>query len=102
MLYKFKSKNAGDVIMLEANGRKVLEAIGKVAGPTGIILAAQMPAAVQALQDAIALEESAPPVLDAKGDPVKRDALGLRQRAVPFIEILQRNFKSGTDITWGV
>ena len=25
MLYKFKSKNAGDVIMLEANGRKVLE-----------------------------------------------------------------------------
>ena len=102
MLYKFKSKNAGDVIMLEANGRKVLEAIGKDAGPTGIILAAQMPAAVQALQDAIALEESAPPVLDAKGEPVKRDSLGLRQRAVPFIEILQRNFKSGTDITWGV
>ena len=102
MLYKFKSKNAGDVIMLEANGRKVLEAIGKDAGPTGIILAAQMPAAVQALQDAIALEESAPPVLDAKGEPVKRDALGLRQRAVPFIDILQRNFKSGTDITWGV
>ena len=102
MLYKFKSKNAGDVIMLEANGRKVLEAIGKDAGPTGIILAAQMPAAVQALQDAIALEESAPPVLDAKGEPVKRDALGLRQRAVPFIDILQRNLKSGTDITWGV
>ena len=102
MLYKFKSKNAGDVIMLEANGRKVLEAIGKDAGPTGIILAAQMPAAVQALQDAIALEESAPQVLDAKGEPVKRDALGLRQRAVPFIDILQRNFKAGTDITWGV
>ena len=102
MLYKFKSKNAGDVIMLEANGRRLLEVIGKDAGPTGIILAAQMPAAVQALQDAIALEESTPPVLDANGEPVKGDAPGLRQRAVPFIDILQRNFKSGTDITWGV
>ena len=102
MLYKFKSKNAGDVIMLEANGRKVLEAIGKNAGLTGIILASQMPAAVQALQDAIRLEESTPPVLDAAGEPVKRDEPSLRQRAVPFIDILQRNFKAGTDITWGV
>ena len=102
MLYKFKSKNAGDVIMLEANGRNVLEVIGKDAGPTGIILAAQMPAAVQALQDAIALEESTQTVLDAKGEPVKGDAPGLRQRAVPFIDILQRNFKAGSDITWGV
>ena len=53
MLYKFKSKNAGDVIMLEPNGRKVLEIIGKDAGPKGIILPEQMPAAIQALQDAI-------------------------------------------------
>ena len=102
MLYKFKSKNAGDVIMLEANGRRVLEVIGKDAGPTGIILAAQIPAAVQALQDAIALEESTQPAVDDKGEPVKGDALGLRQRAVPFIDMLQQNFKAGTDITWGV
>ncbi len=32
MLYKFKSKAAGDVIMLEPNGRRVLEIIGKDAG----------------------------------------------------------------------
>ena len=102
MLYKFKSKNAGDVIMLEASGRKVLEVIGKDALPTGIILAAQMPAAVQALQDAIALEESTPPMLDAEGEPVQGDALGLRQRAVPFIDMLQKNFQAGTYITWGV
>ena len=29
MLYKFKSKAAGDLIMLEPNGRRVLEIIGK-------------------------------------------------------------------------
>ena len=100
MLYKFKSKTAGDVIMLEANGRKVLEVIGKDAGPTGIILAAEMPAAVKALQDAIALEETH----DEKNDDgvVHGDSLGLRQRAVPFIDMLQRNQKANTDVTWGV
>lgn len=106
MLYKFKSKNAGDVIMLEANGRRVLEAIGKDAGPTGIILASQMPAAIQALQDAIALEESTQQVVDAdaEGDTgaVHGDAPGLRQRAMPFIDMLQRNHKAQTDVVWGV
>ena len=102
MLYKFKSKNAGDVIMLEANGKKMLEVIGKDAGPTGILLAAQMPAAVKALQDAIALEESTQQVLDAEGEPAKGDAPGLRQRAMPFIDMLQRNHKANTDVVWGV
>ncbi len=105
MLYKFKSKNAGDLIMLEPNGRKVLEVIGKEAGPTGIILAEQMPAAIKALQDAITLEEShdeSPGADDAQREAEKGDAPGLRQRAMPFIDMLQRNHKAGTDVTWGV
>jgi hypothetical protein len=57
MLYKFKSKNTGDVIMLEPHGRQVLEIIGKEAGPKGIILPEQMPAALLALRAAIASEE---------------------------------------------
>ena len=103
MLYKFKSKNAGDVLMLEANGRKVLEVIGKEAGPTGIILATQMPAAIKALQDAIASEELQGNSHDDPDDAAsKADSLGLRQRAVPFIDMLQRNYKANTDVTWGV
>lgn len=98
MLYKFKSKDAGDVIMLEANGRKVLEIIGKDAGPKGIILPEQMPAAIAALQAAIAHEESNDPDEGA----VPGDGLGLRQRAVPFIDMLQRNHKSGHEVVWGV
>ncbi|MES2402279.1 MAG: DUF1840 domain-containing protein [Pseudomonadota bacterium] len=98
MLYKFKSKNAGDVIMLEANGRKVLEVIGKDAGPKGIILPEQMPAAIAALEAAIALEESGDPQEGA----VPGDGLGLRQRAMPFIDMLQRNLASGDDVVWGV
>jgi hypothetical protein len=99
MLYKFKSKAAGDVIMLEANGRSVLEIIGKEAGPRGIILPEQMPAAIAALQAAIALEES------HERDPeatVPGEGLGLRQRALPFIDMLQRNHKAGHEVVWGV
>ena len=47
MLYKFKSKNAGDLIMLEPHGRRILEVIGKDTGATGIILPEQMPAAIE-------------------------------------------------------
>ncbi len=97
MLYKFKSKNAGDVIMLEANGKRILEVIGKSPGPTGIILPEQMPAAITAIEAAIALEESE----DVKDDESRGDAPGLRQRAMPFIDMLKRNLKAGTEVVWG-
>ena len=104
MLYKFKSKNAGDVIMLEPNGRRVLEVIGKSAGATGIILVSEMPRAIEALRAAITLEESsqAAPVGDGSLEATPGDAPGLRQRAMPFIDMLQRNLKAETDVVWGV
>ena len=37
MLYKFKSRVTGDLIMLEPNGRRVLEILGKDPGAPGII-----------------------------------------------------------------
>jgi hypothetical protein len=98
MLYKFKSKDAGDVIMLEANGRRILEIIGKDAGPKGIILPEQMPAAITALEAAIAQERSNH---EESGD-VPGDGLGLHQRALPFIDMLRRNLKSGHEVVWGV
>ena len=48
MLFKFKSKATGDLIMLEPNGRHVLQIIGKDPSVTGIILPVQMPAALAA------------------------------------------------------
>ncbi len=107
MLYKFKSKAAGDLIMLEPNGRRVLEIIGKGASPKGIIEPAQMPAAIAALESAIAREEAdqqrAVEEAKAKGEvPPTFADVSLRQRAVPFIEMLRRCEKAGKDIVWGV
>ncbi|MES2941068.1 MAG: DUF1840 domain-containing protein [Pseudomonadota bacterium] len=108
MLYKFKSKAAGDLIMLEPNGRRVLEIVGKDPAPKGIIQAGEIPAAVAALEAAIATEEaeqkSAADEAKASGQvPPRFDGgVSLRQRAVPFIDMLKRCQTAGADIVWGV
>ncbi|MEO7548808.1 MAG: DUF1840 domain-containing protein, partial [Ramlibacter sp.] len=91
MLYKFKSKAAGDLIMLEPNGRRVLEIIGKDAGPKGIILPEQMGPAISAIEAAIASEDADQKAradeATAKGGTASRgDGVSLRQRAVPFLD----------------
>ncbi len=107
MLYKFKSKAAGDLIMLEPNGRQVLGIIGKDAGPKGIIEPSQMAAAIAALEAAIASEEAdhkqAADDAKAKGEVAPSgEPVSLRQRAKPFIDMLRRCEQAGKDIVWGV
>jgi hypothetical protein len=107
MLYKFKSKAAGDLIMLEPNGRRVLQIIGKDPGPKGIVLPEEMPGAIRALENAIAQEDAehqaAIAEAKAKGEVAPRfDAVSLRQRALPFIDMLRRCEKERAEVVWGV
>jgi len=111
MLFKFQSKNTGDIIMLQAHGQHMLEIIGKDisdgAAAKGIILQEQMSAAIAALQAAIVQEEAARKAsIDealANGEPAPHFAdLALRQRMQPFIEMLRRCQESGDDVVWGV
>jgi len=107
MLYKFKSKAAGDLIMLEPNGRRVLESIGKDAGHKGIVLPEDMPGAIAKQEAAIAQEEAEhKAIIDeakAKGQVAPRfKGVSLRQRAVPFIDMLRRCSQAGKEIVWGV
>ena len=113
MLYKFKSKAAGDLIMLEPAGRRVLEILGKDAGPQGIITVAQIPAALAALEAAIAAEEAAgkrSPVAederseagDRQADAAGQDGMSLRRRSKPFMDMLRRSLKEEADVVWGV
>ena len=107
MLYKFKSKSTGDLIMLEPNGRRVLEIIGKSAEPQGIVLPEQMDEALLALQAAIDAAEAArqTAVKEARlqgEDPPPQDAVSLRTRLHPFMEMLRACKLSNNNITWGV
>ena len=111
MLYKFKSKVTGDVIMLQPNGQRVLEIIGKHsdAEPSikGILLPEQMPEALAALRQAVALEEAQHKEAIAKAlaeklPPPRFEPVSLRQRTQPFIEMIGQCLKDKEAITWGV
>ncbi len=96
MIYKFKSKATGDLIMLGPQGDQLLRAIGRQPAPQGIIEPAAMAAAVVALQAAIAAEEQAPPEEDQPA-PVK-----LRARWWPMVEMLRRAQAADAAVVWGV
>ena len=102
MLYKFQSDVTGDLIMLEPNGQQMLTIIGKEPGAKGIILPEQMAAAIAAVQAAVEAESAEPPASPEDAPKPARDRISLRQRAVPFIAMLQTCQKAGKPVVWGV
>ena len=114
MLYKFKSRSTADLILLEPHGRRLLQIIGKEAGPTGIVTVAQIPAALAALEAAVldddrrlaARAKEKNTLAQAQEDDVddadtQGDSVSLHQRAAPFIEMLRRSAEGGHDVVWG-
>jgi Domain of unknown function (DUF1840) len=103
MIYKFKSKASGDVIMLEPTGDRVLGLIGKEAAPQGIIEPGAMPAAISALSAAIEADEAARADSGGTEDSGggKPDAISLRQRAWPLVEMMRRCQAADAPIVWG-
>ncbi len=97
MLYKFKSKAAGDVIMLGANGDQVLRVLGREPAASGIFEVEAMPALIAALQSAVAADEAA----RADGGEPAPGAVSLRQRAWPLVEMLRRCHAARQVIVWG-
>ena len=108
MIYKFKSKAAGDVIMLATTGDRVLGLIGKSAAAQGIIEAADMAAAISALSAAVQADDAERATrAPNRDDPAPAggsaaDAVSLRQRAWPLVEMMKRCQAAGEPIVWGV
>ncbi|GAB3193373.1 DUF1840 domain-containing protein [Hydrogenophaga aquatica] len=107
MLYRFKSKATGDVVMLEPNGKRVLEILGKDPSAPGIILLEQMPWAIEALQAAVIEEEAEyerkKQEARANGeDEPEPERVSLRMRVAPFIEMLHHSIREKTEVVWGV
>jgi cyclopropane-fatty-acyl-phospholipid synthase len=117
MLYKFKSKATSDIIMLEPHGKLILKLIGKDSGVKGIIMPAEMMAAIDALHAAVEREElaikaakDAANEADHANEPGKastheadsRGTISLKQRVVPFVEMLKRAYSEDKEVVWGV
>ena len=94
MLFKFKSKVTGDLIMLEPDAKRLLKIMVREDQIKGIFLADQLPAAIAALEGAVAQEE-----LDGMQDPKQ---ISLRQRSLPMLKMLKQCLAQSADVFWGV
>lgn len=108
MIYKFKSKAAGDLIMLAPQGDQILRLMGKEPAPKGIVEVLQMAAAIQAIEQAVADDEAQRARAEAeaeaagKAPPHRAGHISLRQRSWPMLEMLKRALQARQDIVWGV
>jgi len=125
MLYEFRSRATGTVVMTADVAEPLLRAIGKEPTPTGIVTVAQLPDAIARLERAKA--QPNPPALGSARparplgnahdagqpypDPQARSVIhpddddmpvSFGQRAWPFLDLLQAAHAAGRDVVWGV
>ena len=107
MIYKFKSKATGDLIMLGPNGDALLRALGREPAAQGIIECADMDAAIAAIGRAVEADEAARAQAEreaaAEGRSLApREGVALRQRLWPMVDMLHRARTEGEPVVWGV
>ena len=107
-MYRFKSKADGDLLLMAPIGDQILRIIGREPAPQGIIELAAIPAAIAALEQAIAIADAERKRARAAGGDDDDEAaggaaaVGLGQRAWPLLEMMRRSLAERADIVWGV
>lgn len=102
MALTFKTKAAGDITMLDAHARQLLDLIGKEWAVRGVITPEEVPALMARLQTAIAAAgtDAGP---DEECEPeAARNHVSLKTRMQPFLEMLRKAGQANTPILWGV
>jgi len=108
MIYRFTCKAAADLIVTGSIGDQMMRIIGKEPAVAGILTVAAMPAAIQALAEAVAQDSGhrmqVVPAAAESDTPFQDedDGVGLHQRAWPLQEMMRRAHDEGEPITWSV
>lgn len=118
MLYEFRSRATGTVIMTADVAEPLLRAMGKEPTPSGIVTVAQLPEIIARLEQARArslVNGGDRPELPATQDthPTTRPAIppdtevpeppvSFGARAWPLLDLLQAAQAAGRDVVWGV
>lgn len=110
MLYEFKSRATGTVVMTGPVAEQVLAVVGKAPGPQGIFTVEQMGPAIAALQAAVERErterESDPRDADRHRDDEdeadRTPSISLAQRAWPLMDMLRAARAADQVVTWGI
>jgi len=105
MIVTFRSKAAGEIIMLGEHAKPLLELAGKLpeiaAGTRGVFTPEQLPDAIRRIEAAIGGERE--PRFDESNPEEKEKAaryVGLRQRAFPLLDMLRKAQAKNVNVTW--
>ncbi len=102
MIYKFKSKATGDLIMLGPHGDQLMRLLGREPAPQGIIEPAAMAAAIATLEAAVATETAPDRPAGEEAEAAAEKHVSLRQRVWPMVEMLRRAHAADVPVVWGV
>jgi hypothetical protein len=97
MLIRFDSK-AGTITMFGDVAVELLRMMGQSGSIPGAILARDIPAALERLRSAASGTRD--PAAESKTDEDSEPKVGMRQRAFPLIELLERAAKQNADVIW--
>lgn len=105
MIYTFRSKATGELIMLAQHAQPLLEAAGKTRDTAtqqrGVFTAEQLAAAITGIERAI--HASADPDFN-EDDPEQaakaRQYVSLGQRAQPLLDMLRKAERKNVDVLW--
>ncbi len=114
----FKSQATGNLVMLSAHAEALLRLLGKTAVEPGILEVVDMPRALATLR-ALDPDQLPDPPSQAAGDAehgtegdrhtsdqpavgFQDEPVSLRQRAAPFIRLIEQAQAAGKPIVWGV
>lgn len=97
MLVTFRTDAHGDVVMFGDIAVALLKMMGHTGTVPSAIQAADIPAAVARLRQALA---AAPPQVPEDTDDAQDDTVSLAHRAVPLIELLTAAARAGQDVLW--
>ncbi len=104
----FSSKAAAQVLMLSSHAQALLEAVGKdPQAPQGIFVAADLPASMAALQQAVAQKDAVVAAKQAADAEIEGDADApapaqptWAARAYPLLQMMQAAQAQGVPVIW--
>ena len=119
MLYEFRSRATGTVVMTADVAEPLLRAIGKEPTPSGIVTVAQLPEIIARLERARAESSLAAPAktdhpstqtstktstqaLTHHDPEMPEPPISFGARAWPLLDLLQAAHAAGRDVVWGI